>query len=92
MQKCCEGEHIPNVSVTLVNRETKQEYLKIKLTDVLISSYQTGGVNQGGAVPMDQVSFNFRSVDVQAADQKGNYNQVSCNFIKLSDGVIGHNH
>src|SRR5262245_41084164 len=60
MEKCCSGEHIQYVTMTLVNKETKEEFYKIKLTDVLISSYQTGGAGGGGAAPMDQVSFNFR--------------------------------
>ena len=90
MEKCCTGQHIPSVSLTLASKETKQEYLKIKLEDVLISSYQTGG--SGGSVPMDQVSFSFRSVDIQAADRKGNFSQVSCDFVKLSSDVIAHNH
>jgi type VI secretion system secreted protein Hcp len=90
MEKCCSGEHIPSVSLTLASKETKQEYLKIKLEDVLISSYQTGG--SGGSVPMDQVSFSFRSVDIQAADRKGQFTQVSCDFLKGNTDVIGHNH
>lgn len=93
MERCCTGEHIPSVTMTLVNKETKEEYLKIKLTDVLISSYQTGGAGQGGAVPMDQVSFNFRNVDIQASDKRGGFTQVSCNFAPvLTDGNLGHNH
>jgi type VI protein secretion system component Hcp len=66
--------------------------LKIKLEDVLISSYQTGGGASGGAVPMDQVSFTFRSIDVQAADRKGQYSQVSCDFVKGGSNTIGHDH
>lgn len=90
MEKCCSGEHIPSVSLTLASKETRQEYLKIKLEDVLISSYQTGG--SGGSVPMDQVSFSFRSVDIQAADRKGQFTQVSCDFLKGSTDLIGHDH
>jgi type VI secretion system secreted protein Hcp len=92
MEKCCTGEHIKDVTITLVNKETKEEYLKIKLQDCLISSYQTGGAGNGGAVPMDQVSFNFSSVDVQASDKRGGYSQVQCNFQKGGGGIIGHNH
>ena len=91
MEKCCRGEHIPSVSLTLATKETKQEYLKIKLSDVLISGYNTGGGGAGGAVPMDQVSFNFSKMDVQAADGRGNFQEVSCNFGgKFVDGQ--HNH
>lgn len=93
MEKCCRGEHIPSVSVTLANKESKLEYLKIKLQDVLISSYQTGG-GGAGAAPMDQVSFNFRSVDVQVLNAKGQFEQTSCDFAKgdFNDGQAAHNH
>jgi type VI secretion system secreted protein Hcp len=92
MEKCCTGEHISSATITLVNKETKEEFYKIKLTDVLISSYQTGGSGGGGAVPMDQVSFNFSSVDLQAADRKGNFNSVSCDFHKLGNSLVQHDH
>lgn len=90
MEKCCTGQHIPSVQLTLASKETRQEYLKIKLEDVLITSYQTGG--SGGAAPMDQVSFSFRRVDIQAADRKGQFSQVSCDFVKGTDGQIAHDH
>jgi len=92
MEKCCTGEHIPSVSLTLASKETKQEYMKIKLTDCLISSYSTGGGGSGGAVPMDQVSFSFRGLDVQAVDNKGQSSAISCDFAKDGGNVIGHNH
>ena len=82
MEKCCSGQHIPSVSLTLSSKESKQDYLKIKLEDCLISSYQTGGGGGGASVPMDQVSFSFRSVDVQVLNSKGQYEQTSCDFLK----------
>jgi len=73
-EKYCQGEHIGNALITLVRRgENGQEFFKIKLTDVLVSSYQTGGSHTGGVVPMESVRFNFGSVDIQAADRKGNF-------------------
>jgi type VI secretion system secreted protein Hcp len=93
MEATCTGQPLPSVQLSLVNKESQLEYLKVKLTDVLISSYQTGGAGAGGAVPVDQVSFNFTSVDIQAADKQGRFvSQVSCNFVKGGDGQIGHDH
>jgi type VI secretion system secreted protein Hcp len=93
IEKCCRGEHIPSVSLTLASKETKLEYMKIKLEDVLISSYQTGGAG-GGSAAMDEVKFNFSRIDVQAANSKGQLEQVSCDFGKgvTTDGPAGHNH
>lgn len=93
MEACCTGEHLHDATLTLVNKETQLEYLKIKMSDVLISSYQTGGANTGGAVPMDQVSFSFSQVNVQTTDKRGSFNDVTCNF--ASDIIFkeqGHNH
>lgn len=93
MEACCTGQHIPEATLTLVNKETQLEYLKIKMSDILISSYQTGGANGGGAVPVDQVSFSFSQVNVQTADKRGALNDVSCSFGK--DVIFkeqGHNH
>ena len=93
MERCCTGQHIPNVQLTLATKGGKQqEYLVIKLTDVLVSSYQTGGGGAGGAVPMDQVSFSFRGIDIRAVDNNGQSSAISCDFAKDGGNVIGHNH
>lgn len=67
---CADGTHIK--SCTLVGRKAggeQQEYLKWTYTDVLISSYQTGG-SGSGPVPMDQCSFNFSKVEFEYKEQK----------------------
>ena len=87
MEKVCRGEHIGSALLTLRKAgdgKDQQEYLKIKLTDVLVSSYQTGGGN--GGVPAEQVSFSFQNVEVSAAEirQDGSIggwkNTTSCHF------------
>lgn len=82
MKACCEGQHIQGGTLTLVNKETRLEYLKIKMTDILISNYQTGGSNAGGAIPVDQISFNFSQINVQALDKRGGFEEMNCNFSK----------
>ena len=67
---CATGEHIKKA--TLVCRKAgtqQQEYMKITLTDVLVSSYQTGG-SGGGPVPMDQVAINFAKIEYEYKEQK----------------------
>ena len=67
---CASGQHIKTVD--LVCRKAgkdQQEYLKIKFTDVLVSSYQTGG-SQGDVLPMDQVSMNFSKIEMEYKAQK----------------------
>ena len=69
LEKICQGEHIGFGLLTLQKSGEKPvEYLKIKLTDILISGYSTGG-NNGTGEPAEQVSFSFSSVEVSAAEQ-----------------------
>ena len=70
-QACATGEHLKDA--TLVARKAgkeQQEYLKIKLTDVLVSSFQQGGSGGSNVVPMDQISFNFAKFEVEYKEQK----------------------
>ena len=72
-EACCQGEHISDALLTLRKAgESQQEYFKIKLNDVLISSVQPGG-SAGGDVGFEQVSLSFGSALIEAAriDPKG---------------------
>jgi len=71
MLACASGEHIK--SAVLVCRKAgkeQQEYLKITLSDILVSSYQTGGSSGSKVVPMDQISLNFAKVEFEYKPQK----------------------
>jgi len=48
--------------------ERRQEYLRIELRDVIVTSYQTGG--SGGSVPVDSFSLNFSRISVEYTEQK----------------------
>ena len=68
---CASGEHFKDA--TLVARKAgkeQQEYLKIKLTDILVSSYQQGGSAGSNIVPTDQVSLNFAMIEIDYKEQK----------------------
>ena len=70
MFACAAGEHIK--SGILVARKAggeQQEYLTVKMTDVLVSSYQTGGSGQSDIVPMDQISLNFSKIEFEYKPQ-----------------------
>ena len=67
---CANGEHIKSAVLTCRKAgKEQQEFLKWKFTDLLISSYQTGG-SHGDIIPMDQVSFNFAKIEVEYKGQK----------------------
>lgn len=54
------GQHFPEVTVQARKAGgTQQEFLTIKLTDVLVSSYQSGGAGAG----FDQITLNFGKLD-----------------------------
>ncbi len=71
MLACACGDHI--TKATLVCRRAgteQQEYLKIVLTDVLVSSYQVGGSSHGDVVPTDQFSLNYAKIEFDYKPQK----------------------
>jgi len=71
---CASGKHLKEAVLTCRKAGgTQQNFLVVTMSDVLISSYQTGGSN-GGEVPMDQISLNFSKIEVDylAQDEKGN--------------------
>src|SRR5262245_13808317 len=57
MLHCCNGKHIPNGLITVRKAGEKPlEYLKIKLTDILISSVQHAG--HGSDLMTENMSLN----------------------------------
>jgi type VI secretion system secreted protein Hcp len=77
--KCAGGDHIKEA--VLVARKAggdQQEYMTVKLSNLLISSYQSGG-NQGEVVPTDQVSLNFQKIEIEykQQDEKGKLGAAS---------------
>jgi type VI secretion system secreted protein Hcp len=75
LERACRGEHLGSALLTLVRtgsgKSDQQEYLKIKLSDILISGYSTGGSNT--TLPAEQVTFTFQTADVAAADGNGGW-------------------
>jgi type VI secretion system secreted protein Hcp len=68
---CASGEHIKKAVLTCRKAgKEQQEFLKYSFTDVLISSYQTGGASNGGLIPTDQIAFNYGKMEVEYKEQK----------------------
>lgn len=71
MLACASGQHIPTALLTCRKAGGKQEeFLKIKFSDLLVSSYQTGGATHGDIVPTEQISLNFAKIQVEYFTQK----------------------
>jgi len=76
MLNCANGAHIPTAAFTVRKAGgTQLEYLKIKLTDVLISSYKPAGSDSAPSsltpdlvnneIPQEQVTLNFAKIEFQ---------------------------
>ena len=71
MLACANGEHIKKAVLTARKAgKEQQEFYKITLTDLLVSSFQTGGHGDGNTLPQDQVSLNFAKIEVAYKEQK----------------------
>lgn len=66
---CANGQHIPTVEFVARKAGGDQnEYLKMKLSDVLISNYQTSGAG-GGSLPSEAISLNFSKIEFEYLQQ-----------------------
>ncbi len=76
-EACATGQHIDQA--ILVCRKAggqQEEFLKYTFTDLLVSSYQTGGSGGSDVIPMDQISVNFTKIEVEYKEQN-NKGQVT---------------
>lgn len=67
---CASGQHIKKAILTVRKAgKEQQEYLKYTFSDILVSSYQTGG-GGGDVMPVDQISLNFAKIEQEYKEQK----------------------
>ncbi len=66
MEACANGQFFKNAELTLRRAGQPSDYLTIKLTDIIISKYQTGSE---GDNPVDQVSLNFAKIEFEYIPQ-----------------------
>ena len=68
MLACATGKHISTGTLTARKAgDQGVEFLKVVLTDVLVSSFQTGGTND--ALPQDSFSLNFLKLELDYTPQ-----------------------
>lgn len=71
MLACASGEHIKNAILTCRKAgKDQQAFLKVTFSDLLVSSYQTGGSGHSDVVPTDQISLNFAKIEFEYKEQK----------------------
>jgi len=68
---CATGEHFKKAMLTCRKAgKSQQDFLKINFSDLLVSSYQTGGTAGSNVIPTDQLSLNFAKIEFEYAEQK----------------------
>lgn len=68
---CASGEHLKSAILTCRKAgKDQQEYLKVTFSDVMVSSYQTGGASSGDVLPTEQIALNFSKVEMEYKEQR----------------------
>ena len=71
MQSAATGKHIKKAVLHVRKAgDDPQEYYTITFSDVLVSSYQSGGSSGGDSLPMDSFSLNFAKIEYGYKPQK----------------------
>ena len=71
MLACAQGEHLKSAILSCRKAGKEQlDYLKVTFSDILVSSYQTGGSEGADVLPMDRISLNFSKVEIEYKEQK----------------------
>lgn len=62
---CCDGTHIPNIEFQLCRATgEKQLYMKVVMTDVLVSSASVGGSSSSDhPLPTESISLNYGKIE-----------------------------
>ncbi len=71
MIACTTGQHFKEA--TLYARKAgggQQEFLTIKLSDLLVSSYNTEGAGHSDTIPIENISLNFSKLEMVYKEQK----------------------
>jgi type VI secretion system secreted protein Hcp len=69
--RCASGQHISKAVLTGRKAGKDQtEFLTLTMSDLLVSSYQSGGSAAAETVPLDQVSLNFSKIKFEYKMQR----------------------
>lgn len=58
------GKHFTKATVKVKKAGATEPFMIYTLHDVLVTSYQSGG-SSGDALPVDQISINFRKIEIE---------------------------
>ncbi len=88
MQACSTGQHIKTAVLSVRGTGTNQDYLKVSLTSVLVSSFVQGGHAQNATepTPSEQVRFDFTKVELSFTGQNAD---GTIETPVIGDGTVG---
>lgn len=67
---CSSGQHIPKAVLTVRKAGgDQQEFYQVTFSDLIVSSYQSGGSAGDNSLPVEQISLNFSKIEVQYKEQ-----------------------
>lgn len=88
---CANGEHIAKAELQCRKNTggADETYLKITLSDVLVSNSSSSGVGHGGAIPSDSFSLSYNKIEMEYLEQdaKGKLGKPSKMSFDIKTGV-----
>ncbi len=76
---CATGEHISDADISIrkasgagAKGKAVDSFLKFKMFDILVSSFQESGQASGAGVPMESISLNFAKIEMEYRPQNTN--------------------
>jgi type VI secretion system secreted protein Hcp len=71
MIACATGQHFKEALLTARKAGGgQQEFLTVKLSDLIVSSYNTEGAGHSDAIPMEHIGLNFTKLEMVYKEQK----------------------
>ncbi len=80
MKACTTQQHIPTAVLKGTRKGAKQEYLLIKMTDVVITSVSLSGTS-GKPATMENVSLSFRELEYIVRKKSGEESKFTWNLV-----------
>jgi len=81
MLQSCGGSSLPHATLTVrknIDDGQASEFLKVKLSDVVISGVSAGGNSQTDQLPLEQLSLNFSKLEISVLSDAGEVSVGSC--------------
>jgi type VI secretion system secreted protein Hcp len=71
MLNCANGSHIKSATLYCCKAGKEQQtFATIKMTDIMVASYHTGGSEGSDELPYDSIALNFAKIEFEYKEQK----------------------